>query len=232
MLTLLRCALALLLVGMLPRAHAQSSGDIHRCTDARGQPVFTDRQCADLGATAVAPTTGPPPGVVSAPATSPGALSLGPPPVLCASSVGQLKQQLIDAFAVRDANRLAGLMLWNGYGKAGVVRSIESLATLMKQPLLDVTIGEPAVPAPEPQSSNLYDASQPLGSIAGARATASDQQTAGDPAIPLPEPPPPRENPPNELVVETPSRDASGEPQLTHFAVVEKSGCRWLRRLD
>lgn len=199
------------------RAAGPQTGGIHHCVDASGHPVFTDRRCADMQAVP-APTTPSPsssaPMVVS---TSGGAPSvpLAPLPVLCASSREQLRQQLVDSFAARDANRLAGLMLWRGYGKRGVVSSIESLARLMKRPLLDVAIGDGQDAGSPPEPTDIYDASQPLGDIVAAQ----------------PAPPPSRVDD-DRLTVETASDDGSGEPRQTHFAIARQSGCFWLRRLD
>jgi len=117
------------LAGMLPVA-AQTV--IHRCVGADGNPVFTDQPCATLDATPV----------TRSPATLPAA---GPPaPVmLCASNASQLKRVVIEAFAERDANRLAAVMLWGGYGAHAAVTDIRALQNIMRQPLLSLST-EPA----------------------------------------------------------------------------------------
>jgi hypothetical protein len=60
--------------------------------------------------------------------------------VTCAGDVDQLRQAVIEAFASGDANRLAGLMLWTGYGKRAAVADIRSLAELMREPLVDIAL--------------------------------------------------------------------------------------------
>jgi len=110
--------------------------EIHRCIGANGSAVFTDQPCAALQATPVSPAATP--GNDIAPAA--------PPPILCAASLGALRQSVIDAFASHDANRMAGLMLWSGYGRGTAITDIRSLGALMKKPLLDV--GTPDEPAP------------------------------------------------------------------------------------
>jgi Domain of unknown function (DUF4124) len=119
-----RLALLLLLLLAINPAHAQNP--IRRCVDANGRQVFTDQPCASVQATdAVAPATPP---------AAPGLNSTVP--VLCAATRAELRQAVVDAFATRDANRLAGLILWNG-GSAGTVADIQALNGLTRQPLLD-----------------------------------------------------------------------------------------------
>ena len=103
-----RLAALLCLILLTCTAPAAAQTEIHRCIGANGGAVFTDQPCAALQATPVSP--GALPGNVTAPLAA-------PPPTLCAANPGELRQSVIDAFASRDANRLAGLMLWNGYGR-------------------------------------------------------------------------------------------------------------------
>lgn len=123
----LRLALLLLLVLATLPARAQSP--IYHCIAADGHPVFTDQPCANLQATPApaSSTTGEAP-------------SLRPPAVTCAADVDQLRGAVIDAFANADANRLAGLMLWGGYGEHDVVSDIRALSALMQQPLVGIDL--------------------------------------------------------------------------------------------
>jgi hypothetical protein len=114
-----------------PCAGAAAQTVIHRCMGANGTPVFTDRACSDLQAI---PRQPPPRTPASAPAGGSGA----PPPILCAANFAQLKQAVIDAFALGDANRLAGLMLWEGEGHGAAVADIRALHALMQHPLVEV----------------------------------------------------------------------------------------------
>jgi hypothetical protein len=57
---------------------------------------------------------------------------------LCASTSTELRQRVIDAFAARDPNQLAGLMLWHGYGSRSTVDDLRTLAQLVRQPLLEI----------------------------------------------------------------------------------------------
>jgi hypothetical protein len=130
---------AFLFLLLLPIAAANAQGDIHRCLGTDGRPVFTDRVCSDVNATAVLPPVpaSTAPVSVAAPVQS---LPAPPPPVLCAADEEHLKQALVDAFAVRNPNRLAGLMLWNGAGQQAVVANIRVLTRLMAHALVDVEI--------------------------------------------------------------------------------------------
>lgn len=140
----LRAAVLLLLLIALP---GRAQTPIHRCIGADGHPVFTDQPCASLQATP-APT-----------ASAALAPSLRPPAVTCALDTDELRQAVIDAFANADANRLAGLMLWAGYGTHAAVADIRALAALMRRPLVAIdapatgaSTGEPpesAIAAPE-----------------------------------------------------------------------------------
>ncbi|WNL46961.1 DUF4124 domain-containing protein [Dyella sp. BiH032] len=193
-------SLLLFLCLWLPPPAAAQAG-VHRCIGQDGTPLFTDQPCAALQAT---PVQAPPkPGV---PGSQQPATSL-PPPILCAGTVAELRQSVADAFAARDPNRLAGLMLWGGYGRSAAVSDIRALGVLMQRPLLD--FGEETAERPAPGT---------------------------DPdAWPIPgtehadRPPPTTEH---QLVLHTASDDASGAPRETRFAIVRRSGCLWLRSAD
>jgi len=182
--------LYLLLLAWVAPAMAQT--EIHRCIGANGNAVFTDQPCAALQATPVIrPTTTP--DNTSQPAAE-------PPPTQCAANLGELRQSVIDAFARRDANRMAGLMLWNGYGRGAAVADIRSLSELMKQPLLDL---EPSADSPAPALSG----------------GSADPFTTDTPAAPAPAA--------SQLVLHTAGND--GGPHELRFNVVRRSGCLWLR---
>ncbi|MCX7513959.1 DUF4124 domain-containing protein [Frateuria hangzhouensis] len=123
----LRLVLLLLLALTALPGHAQSP--IYHCIAADGHPVFTDQPCSSLQATA-APAT----------AASASAPSLRPPAVTCAADVDALRGAVIDAFANADANRLAGLILWAGYGEHAAVADIRALAGLMRRPLVGIDL--------------------------------------------------------------------------------------------
>ena len=123
-------ALALLLLLIALPAAAQTT--IHRCVGADGRPVFSDQPCTSIGATSIMP---PAPAASSASANAPTGPSTG---LLCAKDVAGLREGIAQAFASHDANRIGGLILWNGYGSGGAVENIRSMDTLVRQPLLAV----------------------------------------------------------------------------------------------
>jgi hypothetical protein len=169
-------------------APAAAQTPIHRCIGANGGAVFTDQPCAALRATPVNPAT---PTDTPAPG--------GPPPVLCAASMDELRQSVIDAFARRDSVRMGGLILWDGYGRGAAIADIRALTALMKQPLLQVDL-------PAPAASNR---------------TPPDDLLRGDAAAPTPS------TAPTRLVLHTAGADGAGS--AWRFDIVRQAGCLWLR---
>jgi len=190
-----RLAALLCLILLACAAPAAAQTPIHRCIGANGGAVFTDQPCAALQATPVSSSV-PSAQTAATPATT--------PPILCAASPGELRQSVIDAFASRDANRLAGLMLWDGYGRGAAIADIRSLAELMKQPLLDVDIPNGSAPA---------------------QAASIDDPFATDAP-----PAPPSAG--NRLVLHTAGNDGSGSPRELRFDIVRQAGCLWLRNAN
>jgi len=193
----------LLLLSSLATAPVIAQTQIHRCIGADGNPVFTDQPCAALSATPLAHT--PPPARENATPT---------PAVLCATTSDALKRAVIDAFANRDANRLAGLMLWGGYGQHAAVADIRALQKIMREPLLDV--GPAAEPADASTSAVAADA---------ARSPAFAAASAASSAVATPAPD-------NLLVLHTSASDGRGQSRELRFMVVRRSGCLWLRSAD
>jgi hypothetical protein len=193
----------LLLLSSLATAPVIAQTQIHRCLGADGNPEFTDQPCAALSATPLART--PPPARENATPT---------PAVLCATTSDALKRAVIDAFANRDANRLAGLMLWGGYGQHAAVADIRALQKIMREPLLDV--GPAAEPADASTSAVAADA---------ARSPAFAAASAASSAVATPAPD-------NLLVLHTSASDGRGQSRELRFMVVRRSGCLWLRSAD
>ena len=188
--------LVLVLLFLLPAAAVWAQGDIHRCVGADGIPVFTDRVCSDINAAPVMPPA--PTSTTAAPAN----LSQ-PPPVLCAADMPQLKQAVVDAFAARNPNRLAGLMLWDGDGQQTVVGDIRLLSRLMVHPLIEIKAATPA--------SSSSAASDTPASTLSMSAAPSPKPAQGE-----------------MLTVQTESDDGSGATQETRFDVLHHAGCLWL----
>jgi len=192
----MRATILLLLMLLMVPVCAKAQGDIHRCIGADGIPVFTDRVCADVNA---APALSAPAPASSTHAPAP---SSQPAAVTCAADLKQLKQAVIDAFAARNPNRLAGLTLWNGDGKEEVVADIRYFTRLMARPLIEVKSTSDATSGEDnPSASQL--------SLSAAPSPAPVHGEA--------------------LLVRTESDDGSGATAETRFDVVHRSGCVWLQ---
>lgn len=197
--------LAIFLLLLLPFGMARAQSDIHRCVGANGGVIFTDRECSDLNATPAVPA---PTASASASASEVQTSIAQPPPVLCASDMTQLKQAVVDAFADRNPNRLAGLMLWEGSGREAVVANIRQFTRMMAHPLVGVRASEYTSTAPPSSSTSM----------------GTDPSVLSISATPSPSPPQGE-----SLSVETESDDGSGATQQTHFGVVRHDGCLWLQ---
>ena len=178
-------------------APVRAQNPIHHCIGAHGNPVFTDQPCAALDATSVG---------AAQPTGGDSGLPDTPPPVLCAATTAQLRQSVIDAFAQRDANRMAGLMLWSGYGQDAAVADIRSLALLMRRPLLALQPSGSAPTAADPP---------PAGAASSGAAPAADAATASP-----------------QLRLQLAGTDPSGSPRELRFDIVRRAGCLWLRNAD
>jgi hypothetical protein len=173
---------------------AVAQNPIQRCIGANGSPVFTDQPCTALQAAPLAPAT----------TQSENSHPLEPRATLCAATLDELRQSVIDAFANHDANRLAGLMLWNGYGHGAAVADIRTLSVLMQRPLLDLSPARDSPPAAGGSSADPFATATPL-----ALPSVSDQ-----------------------LVLHTAGTDGSGSPHELRFDIVRHAGCLWLRNTD
>ena len=199
--------LLLFVLAGLASASAHAQGGIHRCVDAAGRPVFTDRRCTDLDATPALPPTTP------AAAANDGDAPPDVAPTLCAADIGELRKQVTDAFASRQANRLAGLMLWDDYGERGAVERIHDLAALVTRPLLDLRDGDTGGYTVGTPNRAIYDASRPLAEIL-APATSGSVARNDDAE-------------PEALTAITAASDGASE--ATRFPIERRAGCLWLR---
>lgn len=117
------CLLALL--ACAPLAHTQ----IYHCIGAHGEPVFSGQPCGS-----------------PAPASSNAGATGNAFGGVCAASPQALRQAIGEAFATRDVNRLAGLILWRGMDQAAARSTLRSLAEWLKQPLTGIAIASAAGP--------------------------------------------------------------------------------------
>lgn len=128
-----RLVCLLVLVACAPPGHAQrgTPSPIYRCVGAHGEPVFSGQPCANP-----VPSTS----AGNAIAQDNGFGSL------CAGSPEALRTSIAQAFAARDVNRLAGLILWRGMGEASVRAALRSLGGWVEQPLAGIAIASATGP--------------------------------------------------------------------------------------
>lgn len=121
---LLATGLAPVLLAWPRPAEAQ----VRRCVGPSGGVVYTDRQCADIGAIEQrAPAV---PGA----ATGPRRLHAA----TCARTVTELLYEVTHAFDTQDPNRLAALYHWPGISNRTGYQLLSRFETLMRRPLVDV----------------------------------------------------------------------------------------------
>lgn len=119
--------LFLLALTALP-AHA---ADVHRCIGADGGVIFTDKLCADIGAS-----------VRPQPTTFPGATSTVSSSHLgtrgCARTPDELKHGLQTALNAGNVNQVAAFYHWPGISGAESDGILKRLQTIADRPLLSV----------------------------------------------------------------------------------------------
>ncbi len=154
-----------LAVAALPHASAQAQ--IRRCTAADGSAVFTDRDCAALGAVESRPQP-------ESPAASRRGWRGG-----CARSLQALVFEVGAAIDARDGNRLARSYHWTGMGHRAGYSAIERLDAIAQRPLLNLTAVYPQPPVPMPIPADATPPSTETGATTG---TATDSPSAPVPA--------------------------------------------------
>ncbi|HXE67087.1 MAG TPA: DUF4124 domain-containing protein [Rhodanobacteraceae bacterium] len=177
----------LALLACAPLVHAQHVQPVYRCIGAHGEPVFSGQPCG-----IPAPASG-----TSAPTQS-NTLN-----AVCAGSPQALRQAIAGAFATRDVNQLAGLILWNGMDQDSARSALRSLATWLKQPLTGIAVARAAGPPFADADAGAPPAASTAGparasSVAASPPTGFDISTGG---------------------VDGTTRD---------FGLVESGGCWWL----
>lgn len=119
---LLLLALACALAPLPQPAQAQ----VKRCTAADGSLIYTDRQCADIGASERLPS----------PAAASGGAYLRRN--VCTRSVQDLSFALGSAIQSGDANQIAGLYDWAGMGTTAANHVMDRLQVIARRTLVDV----------------------------------------------------------------------------------------------
>lgn len=115
-------AASLLLLSCICQVQAQ----VRRCTASDGSSVYTDRRCADIGASERLPRE-------SAGGTGMRLYRHG-----CARNLQDLVYELTTAIDARDANRLAGVYHWVGVSSSGAAALMRRLDAIANRPLVDI----------------------------------------------------------------------------------------------
>ncbi|TWI06279.1 hypothetical protein IP90_00545 [Luteimonas cucumeris] len=123
-----------LLLAVMALWPLQASAQVRRCTGPDGNPVYTDRPCEYIGATARLPRTD-----IATSGASRGYRGG------CARSVRDLVYELTAAFDNHDANRLAGVAHWVGMSTHGAYSQMARLDALAQRTLIDIVPVYPAV---------------------------------------------------------------------------------------
>jgi hypothetical protein len=117
--TILLVAFALTCIGPLDAA-----AQVRRCVTPEGGEIYTDRQCAALGAVEQP----------VAPDRAPAALHRGG----CTRTLRDLMFEVGAAIDAKDANRLAGLYHWSGMSTREAYSVVERLDAITRRPLIEV----------------------------------------------------------------------------------------------
>lgn len=115
-----------------------AQAQIRRCTDAHGNSVYTDRDCASAGGVDRLPRG-------AAPATAQQTPYTGG----CARNLRDLVGQITSAIDAHDGNKLASVYHWTGMSDDRAYAVIERLDAIAQRPLLDIAPVMPSVAEPE-----------------------------------------------------------------------------------
>lgn len=189
--------LLLLLLGLLPAPPAPAQ--VRRCVTASGNLVYTDRMCADIGATSAL-----------APAGSAGGSVLRG---MCARNVRDLAYGLESAIQSGDANRIASLYDWAGMGTSAAERLMDSFDRIANRAFVDLV--------PVYSGGDDAPARAPMPGAVAAPGAGSDPD-----ALPVPPDPPARRV--VGLRVEQVLADGHTPAHVT-FGLVKRMGCWWIR---
>ncbi len=214
------CAVFALLSALALAAPAQSQ--IRRCVTEDGGHVYTDRACADLGASERTPRLGP--------GSSGGRVIRRD----CSRRLQDLVFELTAAIDSRDVNRLAGIYHWPGTSSRTGYAIMGRLDAIVNRPLVDIT---PLQPPPPPLSVSVAPDDALVWRTAPARGTAAVASGA-DPSAAAAgrraDPGPPaadqdrhaRRRPTGLVVDQTVANRIT--PMQTVFSLRRHLGCWWL----
>ncbi|WP_297830142.1 hypothetical protein [Thermomonas sp.] len=193
--------LPLLFLGLARAPPAQTQ--VRRCVAANGNIVYTDRTCADLGATSALAPASPADG------GSGGSVLRS----MCARNVRDLAYGLESAIQSGDANRIASLYDWTGMPTSAAERLMDYFDRIATRTFVDLV--------PVYSSEDVAPAATPVPGTAAVPGTVPDPN-----ALPAPSSPPSRRV--VGLRVEQVLTDGH-TPSQASFGVVKRMGCWWIR---
>jgi hypothetical protein len=176
---------------------SRSTG-IHRCVGSDGNALFTDRECADMGA-----VDAPPPGAVG-----------GNSPRFAARTCARTRTALLDgvreALDAGDANRLASYYHWSGMGTRAAYALMDRLHGFAQRPLVDVQLVRSAPREPFAMDGDVPPLWSPL---------------LPAPEIAAP---PPRPRLPVLVRVDQMRGNKDVAAEVTYFQMTSNAGCWWI----
>jgi hypothetical protein len=198
-----------------PMADPNDEGGLRQCVGTDGVPIFTDRRCADLGAT---PKLEPPGGFGGS--STPGSHIAR----TCARNQDDLLAGVRAALENHDANRLADYYDWVGMGTTEGYRLMERLDTFSARPVVDVQLVRGALPAEAMpiDGAPYFESAVPGEPVAP---TGSDESALSRSA-PIPTR---RRRLAFLLRVDQMRSDQDVASTVTYFHLLTNAGCWWMR---
>jgi hypothetical protein len=176
------------------------SDGINRCVGGDGGALFTDRACADMGA-----TDAPPPDPVDAiPHFA---------PRTCARTRSALLDGVRDALDARDPNRLASYYHWTGMGTRAAYSLMDRLYDFSQRPLVDVQLVR-SEPRPDP-----FDRAGEVPPLWTPLLPPPEIEAA----------PPLRPRPPVLVRVDQMRGNKDVAAEVTFFRLTSNAGCWWIQ---
>jgi len=202
-----------------PPMYAEPADDdgIRQCSSPEGVPIFTDRRCADLGAT---PHTALPP--------MGEATNLPPRVRTCARNQGMLLDGVRAALENHDANRLADYYHWSGMDSKSGYALMDRLNAFSSRQVVDVRLVRNAAPEEAPDLfEDRFDPLPPPAPDAepGAGADAATPEGAAQPSTSRP----PRRPLASLLRVDQMRGADDVSANVTYFHLLTNAGCWWMR---
>ena len=148
----MRHSFALLILLAIAALPAHASG-LHRCIGVDGGSIFTDQECADIGANTR-------PALVSASASEATTTSLSRARA-CAHSPDELVRGLRGAIAAGNVNQVAAFYHWPGVTSAGSEEILKHLLAITRRPLISVELLGQHAPHTAADSRSLASAEPP-----------------------------------------------------------------------